>query len=720
LGAIQVRFVSFLLAACLTIPAFGQATQYSNQPPVLLGAAWYPEQWPESQWDADLSLMEAAHIHVVRVGEFAWSTMEPTEGQYDFDWLERAIALAAKHHIAVVLGTPTAAPPAWLTEKYPETLRVDENGKRDEHGNRQQFSFADTKYRELAHDITERMAERFGHNPNVVGWQLDNEYANTSFDPEAKAQFRAWLKQKYRTIANLNYQWATAYWSQTYNDFDQIPVREDEENPALLLDWKRFVSETWKSYSLNQIDAIRPHADSRQFITTNTMGWFDGFDEYTVHSVLDIAAWDDYIGSFNSSNDYDYIDNGARHDLTRGYKQKNFWVMETEPAFVNWHKTNVALKKGQVRDMAWQAIGHGADAVEYWQWRANRNGQEQYHGVLIGIDGKPAPVYAEIQQVGDEFDKAGSALAGTSPHAEVAVVQSYDSRWAIQFQRHSERFDPVRELLAFYGPLRDKAQAVDILSPNASLDGYKLVVAPELNVLPKAMADRLIAYVKQGGHLVLGPRTGMKDEFDALNPQRQPGPLVGLLGGSVTQFYALDGKVPVSGSIESYYSYMIRSVQGIASTAKAPVDGDVYAVNASGTADIWAETLEATSPDTKVLMRYGASNGWLDGQPAVLERQVGKGSVTYVGAWLDPELMGRFASSWLESAGVKPIVADVPEGVEVCERTGQGKTVFILINHSTEAKRVGLPGEMTDLLKGDSGRVSSVDLDGFGVAVLEK
>ena len=682
-----MRFASVLLVFALLTPfTYAQATNYADQPPILLGAAWYPEQWPESQWDADLSLMEAAHIHVVRVGEFAWSTMEPTEGQYNFGWLDRAIADAAKHHICVVLGTPTAAPPAWLTQKYPETLRVDENGRRAEHGNRQQFSFADKKYRELAHDIAERMAVRYGHNPNVVGWQLDNEYAVPDFSPEAKAQFHAWLQKKYGTIANLNHHWATAYWSQTYNNFDQIPVRQDDENPALLLDWKRFVSDTWKSYSLNQISAIRPHADPRQFITTNTMGWFDGFDEYIVHSVLDMAAWDDYI----SSDTFDYDDNGARNDLTRGYKRKNFWVMETEPAFVNWRRTNTALEKGQVRDIAWQDIGHGADTVEYWQWRANPNGQEQYHGVMVGIDGKPAPVYAEIQQVGKEFNEAGAALAGTTPHSEVAIIQSYPSRWAINFQRHSAKFDPVAELVAFYRPLRDQSQAVDIVSPDAPLDGYKVVVAPALNVLPQSLAERLIAYVKQGGHLVLGPRSGMKDQYDALNPQRQPGPMVGLLGGSVTQFYALDSKIPVSGEA------------------------------GSGTANVWAETLTATSPETKVLMRYGKSNGWLDGQPAVLERKVGNGSITYVGAWLDQQLLGKLTASWLEQAGVKPLVPNTPDGVEVCERSGKGKTVLILINHNTTPQQVTLPEEMTNLLDAGHARVSSVDLPKYGVAVLEK
>lgn len=665
------------------------ATAYANQPPLLLGAAWYPEQWPESRWDKDLALMEAANIHVVRVGEFAWSTMEPSEGQYHFGWLDRAIAAAARHHIAVVLGTPTAAPPAWLTTKYPETLRVSEDGVRAQHGNRQQFSFSDPLYRKFCHQIAEQMAIHFGHNPDVVGWQLDNEYAAADFGPSAQQQFHAWLQKKYGSIANLNEKWATAYWSQTYDNFDEIPVRADDENPALLLDWKRFVSDTWKSYSLNQISAIRPHADPRQFITTNTMGWFDGFNEYTVHKVLDIAAWDDYI----STDKYDYLDNGARHDLTRGYKNQNFWVMETEPAFVNWRPTNNALDKGQVRDMAWQAVGHGAQTVEYWQWRSAPNGQEEYHGVLVGADGTPVPVYYEVQQVGKEFGEAGPALEGTTPHSEVAVVNDFDSRWAIDFQRFSAHFNPVAEMEAFYNPLRTQSQAVDVISIDAPLDQYKLVELPGLNVISQATADRLVAYVRQGGHLVLGPRTGMKNEFNGLQPERQPGPLVSLLGGRVDQFYALVNKVPVSGP------------------------------SGEGTASIWAEQLQTESPETKVLMTYGKSNGWLDNQPAVISRQVGKGTITYIGAWLDPQLMSKLTASFLDQAGVHPILANVPEGVEVCRRSGvdasgHAKSVLILINHNTATEHVDLPSPMRSLID-HPGTVSSVDLPGYGVAVLE-
>ena len=675
-----------LLAVSLVAPsAYPQATAYDTAAPVLLGAAWYPEQWPEAQWEPDLAKMEAAHIRLVRVGEFAWSTMEPSEGDYQFAWLDHAIEAAAKHHIVVVLGTPTAAPPAWLTTKYPQTLRISPDGVRDEHGNRQQFSFADTKYRELARDIAERMAKRYGHNPNVVGWQIDNELANDSFDPEAKQQWHAWLKAKYGTTEVLNQRWTTQYWSETYNSFDQVPARPKGENPGLLLDWKRFATDTWVSYTENQTSVIRPNADKRQFITTNTMGWFDGFDSYKEHKDLDIAAWDDYI----STDVFDWADNAARHDLTRGYKQKNFWVMETEPAFVNWRPINTPLNKGQTRELAWQAIGHGADAVEYWQWRSDLNGQEEYHGVLLGADGEPAPVYAEVQQVGAEFEKAGKALAGTEPRAEVALINDFDSRWAIDFQRHNHNFDPVAEMVSFYRPLRELSQGVDVISADAPLDKYKVVIAPGLNVLPQATADRLLAYVRNGGHLMLGPRSGMKNEFNGLNVQQQPGPLAEALGAHVSQFYAIDKPVPVT------------------------IDG------VPGTADTWAETLSVHAPDASTFGTYGNSNGWLDGQPFAVVRKVGKGEIAYVGAWMDDASIAKIVSGILRHGEVKPMLPGVPDGVEVCVRTAKSgdHSVVILINHATEPKTVNLPAGMENLLQGGSGSELSVELPKYGVAV---
>ena len=680
------RFHAAVLSSALVLPGFAFAQQPLPPAPhktaLELGAAWYPEQWPESRWDADLALMQAAHITFVRVGEFAWSTMEPREGDFELDWLERAVRAAEKHGIAVVIGTPSAAPPAWLTQKYPETLRTKEDGRKDEHGNRQQFDWSDPKYRELARLMAEKMAERFGHDPNVIGWQIDNEYANESYGPSTDALFQAWLRAKYGTLDNLNKRWTTAYWSETYQEWNQIPIEEHGGNPGLLLNWKEFVSDTWRSYQKNQLEAIRAHAEKRQFITTNMMGWFDAYDHYTVSQDLDLASWDDYVGT----GQLDPIRNGAIHDLTRGFLRKNFWVMETQPGFVNWSPDNNALNKGEVRAMAWNAIGHGSEAVEYWQWRSALNGQEQYHGTLVGADGTPVPLYTEVQQIGEDFQKAAPALAGTTVHSEVAVLQDYPSRWAINWQRHNRAFDPVDSLMSFYRPLHRLARSVDVVADTAPLRGYKLVVAPALNVLTPEAARNLEAYVRGGGHLVLGQRSGMKDEDNALWTQRQPGPLAALLGARVAQFYALDAAVPVSGD------------WGAAEDT------------------VWAEQIEVQSPETRVLMRYGKSNGWLDGQPAAVTRQVGKGSITYIGAALDAGAMDRAAKWMIDAAGVAPVFPNLPPAVDVAVRSGEGKRVFILTNYGTEPASIQLPGTMRDVLGARD--LTVVELPRYGVAVL--
>jgi beta-galactosidase len=673
--AIAFLLCSFAFAQSALPPA-------PRKPGLLLGAAWYPEQWPESRWDTDLQLMEAAHINFVRVGEFAWSTLEPSEGTYQLDWLDHAIRAAEKHHIAVVIGTPSAAPPAWLTTKYPETLRTKEDGRKDGHGNRQQFDWSDPKYRELARNIASKMAERFGHDPNVIGWQIDNEYANESYGDATQARFQDWLREKYKTLENLNARWTTSYWSETYQDWRQIPIEEVYGNPGLLLNWKQFVSDTWRSYQKSQIDAIRAYADRRQIITTNMMGWFDAYDHYTVSQDLDFASWDDYVGT----GQLDLVRNGAAHDLTRGFLRKNFWVMETQPGSVNWSPDNNALNKGEVRAMAWHDVGHGAEAVEYWQWRSALNGQEQYHGVLVGADGAPVPLYDEVKQIGAEFEKASPVLAGTTVESQVAVLQDYNSRWAINWQRHNKAFDPVTSLLSFYGPLRALARSVDVVSDTAPLADYKLVVAPALNVLTPAAAANLEAYVRGGGHLVLGQRSALKDEDNSLFTQRQPGPLADLLGARVEQWYALDTTVPLEG------------------------------VWGSGQNTIWAEQIGIKSPETQVLMRYGKSNGWLDGQPAAVTRKVGKGSITYIGAALDATTMKAAAQWMMTEAGVQAIMPDLPSDIDLSIRSGNGKRVFILTNYGSQPRTITLPHSMTDVLAGNT--VSTITLEQYGVAVL--
>jgi beta-galactosidase len=642
-------------------------TQLPGRNALLMGTDWYPEQWPESRWDTELGMMEAAHLNVIRLGEFAWSRMEPSEGHFDFDWLDRAIALAAKHHIAVVLGTPTAGPPAWLTLKYPDTLRMDTEGRRVSHGNRAQFSVTSLRYRDFCRRIATEMARRYGHNPDVIGWQIDNEYgyAQMSYDEDAHKQFQDWLRSDYKTLDVLNQRWTTSYWSETYDTWTEVPIPWIPHNPGLMLDWRRFVTYAYTTYEENQINVIRQLADPRQFITGNFMGYgFDGFDHFTIAHPLTFASWDDYVGTGHLDPDV----NGMSHDAMRGLKRENFWVIETQPGFVNWSSLNNSLNKGEVRAMAWHDIGHGADEVSYWQWRSALNGQEEMHGTLVGPDGEPEPLLAEVTQTAKEFGETQEVFRGTRVVSDVALLHDYESRWAVNWQVHTQRYDENSVMRGYYHALRRLAQSVDIVNPVVPLDRYKLVVAPSLNLIPQDRAEHLEEYVRNGGHLVLGPRSGMKDEYNALLPMRQPGYLIEPLGGRVEQFYALERDMPVSGAL------------------------------GSGTATIWAEQLKTMAPDVEVLSRYGASNGWLDGQPAIITHRYGKGRITYVGAVLDSNLMAALADWLMKISGVAPAFGPVPDGVEASRRVGPNSTVFILVNFSSEKQIVALPRAMTPVM----------------------
>jgi len=673
---------ALLLGAALMLGCGLARAEFQTANAPLLGSAWYPEQWPEAAWEHDLALMEAAHMNVVRIGEFAWSSEEPAEGHYELDWLARAIALAAKHHIAVVMSTPTDAPPAWLTKKYPDTLGTDANGRVREHGNRRQFSYASPRYREMCAGIVRVLAQRFGHDPNVIGWQIGNEYTDESFDAGTRAQFQEFLRARYGTLANLNARWSTAYWSQSYDRWDEIPMEATNGNPGLLLEHKHFVTATWRSFQRNQIDVLRPLILRAQFITTNIGGlaWSDNWDHYAMTADLDLAAWDEYVGQGH----LDASKEAMLNDFVRGWKRQNFWVMETEPGSVNWAGVNNALAPGETRALAWQAVGHGADAILYWQWRAALNGQEQYHGAIVGPDGEPNPIYAEVQQLGADFALARAALANTSPHAETALLYTYDSRWAIDFQPHTRRYDEQQVVLRFYQPLErlaeSRGQQVDIVDPTQAgdLSGYKLLVAPSLNVIDEALAARLLAWVKAGGRLLLGPRSGMKDGYDALNPQRQPGPLAAALDAKVEQYYALEGPVELHG-------------EGM-----------------SGQGDIWAETLEIADPAAKATLLYG-SGDWLAGKPAAVSRKVGSGTLSYLGTLPDEKVLATLITGSERSGAY-----DLPRDVELCVRGN----VYVAINHGAEERSFEMPWLAKDLLAPERAAGKNVKLAGQGVGVL--
>ncbi|MGB3806415.1 MAG: beta-galactosidase [Erythrobacter sp.] len=670
---------SALLALC---PVAASAQVVPDVPQPSLGVAWYPEQWPEERWEVDLKMMRAAGMDWVRIAEFSWSTIEPREAEYHLDWLERAVRAAERHGLKVVIGTPTAAPPAWLTAKYPDVLRVDRDGQVAEHGYRAHFNWSSPRYRQLGAKVVSRMAERFGRDPNVVAWQIDNEYDQESFGSADRARFQRWLAERYGEPATINRLWTTAYWSQTYDDWSQVPIpAASGANPGLALAWRHFVTEGWRDYQAAQVDVLRSHLEPRQKITTNLLGLREAFDMRTVTADLDFASWDYYVGSgrFNPGS------NGFYHDLIRGLKRRNFWVMETQPGQVNWSRFNRTPERGELRAMAWSAVGHGADSIGYWQWRSALNGQEQYHGVLVGSDGEPHPVLTEVAEIGTEFDRAEDVLAGTAVRADVALLHDFPSRWAWNNQRHHAEFDPVAVMIGYHEAARRLVRVVDVVAPIEPLEGYHVVFAPALHLVTQEAADNLTRYVESGGTLVLGPRSGMKDAENALSPLGQPGALLDLVGAKVRSFHALDEPVPITGVL-------------------------------SGNAVLWADLLAPTEPDVHVLARYGAAGGWVDGQPAIVSRRVGAGSVIYVGADLDDLATSALVTRTLANSGVPAVLPNAPENVEVLLREGAGKRTLIIVERGEGPADIALPAPMHDVLANRT--VRQVTLPRYGVAVL--
>lgn len=652
-----------------------------------LGTAYYPEHWPEERWAEEIRLMKELGISVVRMGEFAWSTFEPTEGEFHLEWLERVIALLAEAGIVSVLGTPTAAPPAWLTQAHPEVLAVDEYGRPAQHGNRCHYCVNAPEYHAAARRIVEVLAQRFGPNPYVVGWQIDNEYNRVCYCARCRKLFQQYLADKYETLEALNERWTTRYWSQTYSAWEQIPLPIGPHNPGLMLEFKRFVTESYRRFQQAQLEVLRPHLRPGVWVTHNFMGWYDGYDHYRLCEDLDIASWDWYVGTGH----HDYLRSGAAHDLTRGFKRRNFWVMETQPGCVNWSSINNALDRGEVRAMAWHAVAHGADAVLYWQWRSALNGQEQYHGTLVDPSGRPRPLYGEVRQIGREFERVAELLGGSTPaEARVAILNDYESRWAIDWQRHHHGFDYVEHLLSYYRPLAARNIAVDIISADTPLDPYRLVIAPALLIITPERAERLRKFVSRGRNLVLTVRCAMKDAYNALLPMRQPGPLAEMAGVEVEEYYALDEDVPVNGN---WFT---------------------------GVSRIWAERLRIPeNAHTATIARYGPANGWLDNQVAITVNSYKGGFVYYVGTYLDDAAQDALLGRILQNAAIRSPI-QTPPGVEAGRRiAADGREIVILINHTPVAQEVTLPWPAYEHLNALE-LEGEVTLGRYGVLVLTK
>jgi len=651
-----------------------------------LGAAYYPEHWPEDRWPEDIRLMREAGMTVARMAEFAWSTLEPAESEFNFDWLDRAISALADADIVSVLGTPTAAPPAWLVQQHPDLMAVDESGRRVQFGNRCHYCVNSPEFHAAAGRIVGAMAERWGDNPHVIGWQLDNEYHRVCYCDRCRGLFQRYLAEKFGSLDALNDHWSTRYWSQTYSAWEQIPIPIGPHNPGLMLEFKHFVTASYLKFQRLQLDVLRPHLRPGAWVTHNFMGWFDGFDHYLLTKDLDLASWDWYVGTGH----HDYLTSGAKHDLTRGFKRQNFWLMETQPGSVNWSSINNPLDKGEARAMAWHAVAHGADAVLYWQFRSALGGQEQYHGTLVDQSGQPRPFYKKVQQLGRDFATVSPLLAGSRIISRVALLNSYDSRWSVQWQRHHRDFDYVAHFDHYYRPLAARNVSADVISADAPLKGYRLVIAPAVLILNHNRVEQLTNFVKQGGHLVLTIRCGMKDEYNALLPSRQPGPLADIAGVEVEEYYALEDEVPVTGN---WFS---------------------------GVSRLWAERLRVLDEDrTTAVARYGKANGWLDDQIAITVHPHGRGLVYFVGVYLDDAAQQTFIDHVVKMARVRPVM-ETPAGIEVRRLVNAERTaVFVMINHTPAERLVQLPWQAHEHLSGQSVE-GELKLAPYEVAVLTR
>jgi beta-galactosidase len=491
-----------------------------------LGCCYYPEHWPEDIWARDAQQMADLGLSLVRIGEFAWSRIEPEPGQYDWGWLDRAVETLADAGLNIIMGTPTATPPKWLVDSMPDMLAVGPDGAERKFGSRRHYCFSHKGYQAHCQHIVSAMAQRYGKHPAITAWQTDNEYGChdtvLSISDAAANGFRDWLAQRYDNIDALNIAWGNAFWSMEYRDFAQIDppfLTVTEPHPAHMLDYRSFASDEVVRFNQLQTDILRRHAPGRDIIH-NFMGFYNDFDHHKVSADLDLASWDSYpLGFleqfwFTDAEKAAYTRQGHpdiaayHHDLYRGMcagqYAKRWGVMEQQPGPVNWAKWNPAPLNGMVRLWSWEAAAHGAEFCSYFRWRQVPFAQEQMHAGLLKPDSAPAPGYEEAKQVAQEL---AAIKLDKCEQADAALIFSYDADWMIRTQPQGADFRYDELTFRWYSALRQLGLNIDIVSPDADLTGYKLVVAPTLPHIDADLQKRLRAL---DAVLLFGPRSGSK------------------------------------------------------------------------------------------------------------------------------------------------------------------------------------------------------------------
>jgi beta-galactosidase len=650
---------------------------------VLFGGDYNPEQWPEETWLEDVRLMKKAGVNSVTLGVFSWAKLEPRPGAREFDWLDRLTDLMHGNGIGIVLATPTASPPPWMGARHPETLPRGEDGSVIWYGSRQHFCPSSPVYREYAAAITEDLAARYGGHPALRMWHINNEYCTFCYCDGTARHFRRWLRERYTTLDALNEAWGTAFWSQGYDDWDEIiPPRRAQylRNPACTLDFRRFTSDALLECYVAERDIVAART-AQLPVTTNFMPFWTGQDAWRWAEEEDVVSVDVYPDPRDPlGGQY-----GAMiQDMTRSQARGPWMLMEQAAGPVNFRGVNHPKPRGLNRLWSLQAVARGADAVCYFQWRQSRQGSEKFHSAMVTHAGEQGRTYQEIKRIGADLAGIGEQVAGAGVPADVVILHDWNSWWAGgQEGRLSTGLDYPTVVRAWHRALWEAGLTTDFAHPEHDLSAYRLVVVPHLYLLTDAAVDNLVGHVRGGGTLVSGFLTGTADGDDRIRPGGMDERLRDLFGiATVHEWWPLEPGETVP----------CASVAGDGTGAF------------HGT--VWSEELEVSTAET-----VGVYNGGeLTGLPAVLRR----GSAWYVSTLPDPTTLRDLLARAADDAGVRPVLPDRPAGLEAVRR---GDLLFLL-NHAPGPVTVTVPGHHRDLLTGDSA-CGPLRLDRHGVAVLK-
>ncbi len=670
---------------------------------LLHGADYNPEQWLDTPdvLIRDVEMMKEARCNVMSVGIFSWSALEPEEGRYTFDWMDQVLDRLHENGIFVYLATPSGARPAWMSQKYPQVLRVGRDRVKALHGGRHNHCLSSPVYREKVQLMNGQLAKRYAHHPAVIGWHISNEYGGECHCDTCQEQFRDWLKARYITLDALNQAWWSTFWSHTYTDWSQLesPSPQGESGVhGLNLDWRRFNTDQVTRFCSDEIRPLKAENPALP-ATTNFMEYFYDYDYWKLAGVLDFISWDSYPMWHTRQDDIGLAAYTAMyHDLMRTLKQgKPFVLMESTPSFTNWQPTSKLKKPGMHILSSLQAVAHGADSVQYFQWRKSRGSSEKFHGAVVDHVGHiDTRVGREVAELGTILS-ALAPVAGSRVEAKVAIIFDWESRWAMDdaMGPRNAGLHYENTVADHYRALWSQGIAVDVINADCDLQGYDLVIAPMLYMVREGVSERISHFVQAGGRFVATYWSGIVNETDLCFLDGFPGPLRPVLG-----IWAEE--------IDSLTDEQHNSVAG--------VEGNALGLSGPYRASQLCEVIHLEG--AAALATYG--DDFYAGAPAVTVNLYGKGQAYYVASRNDAQFHADFFTALAKEMHLpRAINTPLPEGMTAARRT-DGESEFIFLqNYSAQSQSVTLPLDYQDIVHGGN-LPRKLTLPAFGYQILTR